>query len=384
MTTSRKLRVLEMIDKPFLGGGQVHVLALAGALDKDIFDVSVAAGPGGPFEAESIRAGLPFISVTMGKRFNPKTARGIAAVLRDRRIDILHTHGGIAGVFGRWAAARAATPVVVHTIHGIHYLHYRNPLLRAVFIRQERFFARRSDAIILVSEADAAAARRHRLVPGDKLRVIRNGIAPFNPPEEDADSATPSEMRKAVGSAGPVVASVARLHRQKGIVHLLRAAPAVLSRFPEAKLAVAGGGPLERDLRREADGLGLGGRFLLLGERADAADLTALADVFVLPSLWEGLPLVLLEAAAAGKPIVASDIGGVQEVVRDGETAVLVPPGDSRRLAGAILRLLEDRDFARRLGERARAEIPPRFTLSGMTGAVQSLYLELSARKGVS
>jgi glycosyltransferase involved in cell wall biosynthesis len=382
--TPRKLRVLEMIDKPFLGGGQVHVLALSGALDKALFDVLVAAGPGGPFEAEAIWAGHPFVPVTMGKHFSPKTVRAIAAVLRDRRIDILHTHGGIAGVYGRWAAAKAGTPIVVHTIHGIHYLHYRNPLLRAAFVRQERYFARRSDAVILVSEADEVTARKHRLIPADKLRVIRNGIAPLTPPKADANPGTASEMRKLVGSSGPVVASVARLHRQKGIVHFLRAAPAVLARFPKAKLAVAGGGPLESDLRRETDRLGLGGRLLLLGERADAADLTALADVFVLPSLWEGLPLVLLEAAAAGKPIVASDIDGVREVVRDGETAVLVPPGDPDRLAGAILRLLEDRDLARRLGQRARDEIPPRFTLSGMAGAVQSLYLELSARKGVS
>ena len=162
-------------------------------------------------------------------------------------------------------------------------------------------------------------------------------------------------MRTLVGPSGPVIGAVARLHRQKGIIYLLRAAPAVLARFPEAKFAVAGGGPLERDLRLEIERLGLSGRFLLLGERADAADLTALADVFVLPSLWEGLPLVLLEAAALGKPIAATDIDGVREVVRDGETALLVPAGDPARLADAVIRLIADRPSPRDWGRAARA-----------------------------
>ena len=109
-----------------------------------------------------------------------------------------------------------------------------------------------------------------------------------------------------------------------------------------------------------------------------------MADVFVLPSLWEGLPLVLLEAAALGKPIVATDIDGVREVVRDGETALLVPPGDPGRLAEAVIRLLEDPELAAELGGRARAEVPGRFTLSGMIEAVERLYLDLAARKGVS
>ncbi len=116
----------------------------------------------------------------------------------------------------------------------------------------------------------------------------------------------------------------------------------------------------------------------------DAAELLGLADVFVLPSLWEGLPLALLEAAALGKPIVATDIEGIREVVRDGETALLVPPGDPRALAAAVVRLLEDRDLAAKLGGRARADIPGRFTLAGMIDAIERLYLDLASLKGVT
>lgn len=382
---TRKLRVLEMIDKSFLGGGQAHVLAVAGALDPGLFDVAVAAGAGGPFEAEAIWSGHPFVPVTIRKSLSPKTARTIATILRDRKIDILHTHGGVAGLYGRWAARLAGVPVVVHTLHGIHYLHYRNPLLREAFVFQERHFARSTDAVIAVSEADAAAIRKHRLVPGEKIRVIRNGIAP--PPEEKTASDLPGgtpELLKILRPDGPLVVTVARLHRQKGIIHLIKAAPAIFARVPNAKIAVAGGGPLSRRLRREIEKRGLAGRFLLLGERAHAAELTAMADVFVLPSLWEGLPLALLEAASLGKPIVASDIAGVREVVRDAETALLVPPGEPGRLAEAVIRLLEDQDLAAELGGRASSEIPGRFTLSGMIQAIERLYLDLAERKGVS
>jgi glycosyltransferase involved in cell wall biosynthesis len=379
--SARRVRVLEMIDRPFLGGGQVHVLTVAAGLNKDFFDVSISAGPGGPLATDAGRAGFPFVPAAMTKKLSRGTARAIAESLRERRIDILHTHGGVAGFFGRWAAGLARTPVVVHTLHGIHYLHYRNPFLREAFILQERLLARRTDAVIFVSEADAARGRKHRLVPEEKIRVIRNGIDRPNPGRA-GDPA--GELRSLIAPDGPLIGAVARLHRQKGIAHLLRAAPFVLARFPKAKIAVAGGGPLEAGLRREVERAGLGGRFLLLGERADAADLLALADVFVLPSLWEGLPLALLEAAALGKPIAATDIDGVREVVRDGETALLAPPADPGRLAAAVIRLLDDPGFAAAMGDRARAEISVRFTLSGMIGAIERLYLELATRKGVS
>ena len=382
--SARRLRVLEMIDKPFLGGGQVHVLTLAGSLRKDAFDVSVAAGAGGPLETEAVRAGLGFVPVEMSKSLSPRPVRDVAAVLRELNVDMLHTHGGVAGLFGRRAARRAGTPVIVHTLHGIHYLHYRNPVVRAVFVFLERRLAARTDAVIVVSDADAAAAKRRGLAPADKVRVIRNGIAALPAEKSAAERAAASALRKAVSPDGPLVATVARLHRQKGIVHLLRAAPAILARVPAATIAVAGGGPLEDALRREAKRLGVDRRFLLLGERADAADLAALADVFVLPSLWEGLPLALLEAAALGRAIVASDIDGVREVVRDGETAILVPPGRPGALAEAVVRLLDDRELAARLGSRARSEVPGRFTLSAMIDAVERLYLELAASKGVS
>ncbi len=377
---TRRLRVLEMIDKPFLGGGQMHLLALAGGLDKARFDVAVASMPGGPLEAEVGKAGLPFLPVPLRKRLSGDIIREISRVLRANEIDILHTHGGVAGLFGRRAARRAGTPVVVHTLHGIHYLHYRNPVLKYLLVLDERRLARRTDAVIFVSEADFDRGERWRLVPRSRMRLIRNGVAP-DPGDDPESRRRRDELRAALKLAPPVVGAVSRLHRQKGIIHLLRAAPDILKRRPETRIVVVGGGPLERDVRRFAARAGLDRHVLILGERPDARDLLSLFDVFVLPSLWEGLPLVLIEAASLGKPIVASAIDGVCEVLRDGETGLLVPPANPPELAGAVVRLLEDRDLAARLGAAARLEIPPRFTLERMIGETRNLYLELASAK---
>jgi glycosyltransferase involved in cell wall biosynthesis len=181
----------------------------------------------------------------------------------------------------------------------------------------------------------------------------------------------------------PVVGTVARLHRQKGIIYLLRAAPRILAAFPDARIAVVGEGPRGESLRREARRRGLESRFLFLGERQDAASILSLFDIFVLPSLWEGLPFVLVEASTLAKPIVATAVDGTPEVIADGKTGLLVPPGDPGALAEAVIRLLKDREEARRLGETARALVPPRFPLRRMVEQTQSLYLELAGQKRI-
>jgi glycosyltransferase involved in cell wall biosynthesis len=368
---------MEMIDRPSLGGGQTALLLLAGNLDRSRFEVIISASGSGPLAEEAGRLGIPYSQVPLVKRPGFSSVRRTAEVLRANRIDLLHTHGGIAGLYGRSAARRAGTPAVVHTIHGIHYLHYRNPLLRRLYVLLERRCSRLTDRLVLVCQSDLRQARKHRLAPGEKMSVILNG-ADVRPDTLTKDSV---RLRDELGwTPGlTVVGTVSRLHRQKGVVNFLRAAPAVLAAFPGLRLAVVGDGPEGERLRREARRLDLEGRFLFLGERKDAASILALFDVFVLPSLWEGLPFVIVEAAALGKPIVASAVDGVPEMLEDGKTGLLVPPGDPPALAEAVIRLLRDSGEARRLGETARALVPPRFPLSRMIDQTERLYLDVLA-----
>lgn len=379
----RKIKVLEMIDKPFLGGGQVHLLSLARSLDQDRFEVFVSAKGGGPLEDEVKRAGLRFLPIPLSKKMSRKNVGDIRLVLQQNEIDILHTHGGVAGFFGRRAATKAGTPVIVHTLHGIHYLHYRNPLLKFLYILQERHFSRRTDAVIFVSDADIEMGKKHRLAPEGKRRLIKNGVDIRSLIHSEELGQKKEDLRVKFELSPPVIGTVARLHRQKGILYLLQAAKEIHGRHPEATIVVVGGGPLEESLRRQAAKLELGRNFLMLGERTDAREILSLFDIFVLPSLWEGLPLVLIEAAALGKPMIATDIDGVREVIRNGENGILVPPRDPAKLAESVIRLIEDPSLASKLGVNAEKEIPHLFPLSRMVEKTQQLYLELTKKTRV-
>jgi glycosyltransferase involved in cell wall biosynthesis len=375
----KTIKVLEMIDRPFLGGGQMILLSIARGLDRKLFATAACSAGRGPLVDELAKAAIPHFEVPIGRFSGLKTVRAAAELLRHLAIDVLHTHGGVAGLYGRRAARRAGTPVVVHTVHGIHYLHYRNPLFKRALIGLERGLGRTTDAVVFVSEADLRRARSLRLAPEDRLRLIRNGVDTLSAPASWRLEA----LRKELGIEPDeiVVGAVSRLHRQKGIAFLIEAAGRVLERFPRARFLVAGGGRREAYLKALVRERGVGRAFRLLGERSDANELLALFDVFVLPSLWEGLPLVVIEAAGLAKPMVVTDIDGVREVVRDGETGLVVPPGDAAALAAAVLRLLEDRGLGRMLGENARAKIPRAYSRSRMIEETQNLYLELFTKK---
>ncbi len=374
-----KIRIIEMIDRPSLGGGQRALLLLASHLDRQRFEVLTSSAGEGPLEEEARRLGLAHLRVPLGKKFNPGAVKEIAGLLQEHRVSILHTHGGIAGLFGRLAARRAQTSVVVHTLHGIHYLHYRNPLLRKLYVRLERKLSRFTDGLVLVSQADFQKAKKHRLADEDKMFVVLNGIDPQPGLSEE-------EIRRKRLALGwppgePVVGTVARLHRQKGIPTLLKAAPRLFAAAPGVRVAVVGEGPLGPSLRKKVRRRGLEEKFIFLGERKDAFELLSLFDVFVLPSLWEGLPFVLIEAASLQKPIVATAVDGTTEVVENGKTGLLIPAENPQALADAVIDLLQDRKKASRLADNAKSIIPSRFPLRRMVEQTQSLYLNLWRRK---
>lgn len=373
----RAIRVLEMIDRAFLGGGQVTVLTLARNLDKERFEVLVATEAEGPLVDELKKAGIHHLPVDVRKKTGIFAVKGLVDLLRENAIDIVHTHGGVAGLFGRLAARRAGVPAIVHTIHGIHFLHYRNPLIKSATMVIERRLSRITNAVVFVSEADMERGLELGLVLPGRARLIRNGVPPpALKPSYDAAS----KRVELGGGEGPLIVAVSRLHRQKGLTFLLRALPAVVKARPDVMVVLVGGGETELRLKSEAKALGLEAHVIFPGERGDVVEILAAADVFVLPSLWEGLPYAVVEAAAAGRPIVASDIDGVRELVRGGETGVLVPPGHPEKLADAIIGLIENPARARALGDRARREIPPLYSVDRMIRETEALYFELFQR----
>ena len=239
----------------------------------------------------------------------------------------------------------------------------------------ERWFSRFTDALIYVSEADRRKGVKWRLASERRSNLIINGIA--FPGSADKTKRTDAKRELGLAAGQPVIGTIARMHRQKGLIYLMRAAGRIRQRHPEARIVVVGGGPQKQKLVDAAEQYAGPGACLFLGERSDAREILSLFDVFVLPSLWEGLPLALIEASYLAKPIVASDIDGVREMIRNGETGLLVPRADPQKLAEAVSRLLEDRDLASRLALQAQTDIPPRFTLERMVRETERLYSRL-------
>jgi glycosyltransferase involved in cell wall biosynthesis len=234
--------------------------------------------------------------------------------------------------------------------------------------------ARCIDRYIAVSQHVAERLRERLGLPAARIRVIPNAVPVGRPARRDV------RLRASVaGDPGrPLVLTVARLHAQKGLPYLLRAASAI----PDAVFAIAGEGEEREALESLARSLGIAERVRFLGHRRDVAALLAACDVFVLPSLYEGLPLSVLEAMAAGAPVVATDIGGTNEALTNDDTGVLVPPADAAALARAIQALLADRERARRLAAAARQYVRRHHSAAAMADDVGRVYEELLATGG--
>jgi glycosyltransferase involved in cell wall biosynthesis len=241
----------------------------------------------------------------------------------------------------------------------------------------EKRFSRFTDGVICVSNFVDAQCRRHRLVPDHKRHIIKNGI--------DFDVEAPKlreDSRKAaagigIGSDGLWIGTVARLDPVKGLDVLLASVPPVMRRVPEARFVVVGGGPELGRLQGLAARLGVSGSVHFVGERADALAWMDLFDIFVLPSRQEALPYTILEAAALRKPVAATAVGGIPELLAHEQTGLLAEPGRSEPLAEALIRLAEDADLRRRLGGSLRDSLEEEYSLSRMLTQTRDLYLRL-------
>jgi glycosyltransferase involved in cell wall biosynthesis len=275
-----------------------------------------------------------------------------------------HLNWQLSCKFGIAAAALRRTPAVLATVHL-----FVDALMNRNVRTQMRVVAQAVDRFLPVSrhvEGELVSEG----IPAGKLGLIRNGIDPqqFQVPRDP-------DLRTALAgdSPAPVVLTAARLAPQKALDVLLGAAALV----PEAVFLLAGEGPERPALEARAAELGISSRVRFLGARRDIAELLAISDLFVLPSLVEGLPISILEAMAGAKPVVATRIGGTDEVVVEGETGLMVPVGDTEALAAAIRRILGDPDLAWRLGQSGRTRVQREFSLAGMIAAVDATYEEM-------
>jgi glycosyltransferase involved in cell wall biosynthesis len=353
-----------------VGGAQAYVASLLPALVRR-FDVTVAAHGDGPLREAAERSGVRFLPLCHVRRaVHPlRDAAGLLELmrlLRRERPDILHASSSKAGVLGRLAAALTGVPIRVFTVHGWAFGAHTGAA--ALLYRwADRLMKPLTTVTICVAEHERDAGLAARTCSPADTVVIPNAIdVPVAPPARN-------------GTRRPRLVAVGRLKAPKDFLTLVRAVAELPARACE--LVVVGDGPDREELEAEIRDLGLDGDVRLLGERSDVAELLAGADAFVLSSVSEGMPISVLEAMAAGLPVVATQVGGVPELVADGETGFLVPPGEPQALADALRRLLADQDLRQRLGDAGLERVRRSFDLGEFRRAHVALYSRELAKR---
>ena len=368
--------VLHVCDKFGVKGSSIHGVSRLFAwwfprYDKARFDVGlVGLKSSEPASEELTLQGVQVHHLDRG-RFDPRILTDLVAAARAHRARILHVHGYAAADFGRLAARMVGARLILHE-------HFADPRMPADQAWADRLLAPLTDRAIAVSGSTRDFLVRERFVPESRVRLIWNGapLDEFAPVGKDRALRVRRELQ--IPDDAPVVGAIGRLNTQKGHAYLLEAAPAILETEPRAFFLIAGDGDLMEPLRQQARALGLAERVRFAGHRSDVPDLLGAIDVLAIPSLYEGTPLALFEAMAAGKAIVSSAVDGCAEVLEQGRTALLVPPRDAAALAVAISSLLRDAEQRRALSGAARAASRS-YDIAACVARMQDLYDEVLA-----
>ena len=365
------LKVLHIIGGGEFGGAERHILNLARTVDPRAVEITVCCLFSAPFAGIATGAGIRAFAVPMRHRFDFGVVKKLAEKIREGGFGLIHTHGVRANLLGRLAARQVGQKKVITTVHSLlerDYPGFFSSLANGLVERSTRSL---TDHFITVSQGlkDKLVAGD---VPADKITVIYNGIVPeeFSPPVE------PGAALQEMGFAPhtPVVGIVARLHEVKGHRYFLEAAREVLTARPDTRFVVVGDGPCRSALQEMACRLEIAGQVTFTGFVKDVRPLMSGLTLLVVSSLWEGFGLTAVEAMALGVPVVATEVGGLPEVVLHGETGMLVPPANTPALAKGILWMLDHPEATMEMAEKGRKSVLERFSAPVMARRTEELY----------
>ncbi|HEY6902635.1 MAG TPA: glycosyltransferase family 4 protein [Puia sp.] len=369
---NRKIRVLECIRQGQIGGGESHLLSLVENLDRSRFEPVVLSFTDGPM-VERLRAmGVTTHVLYTERPFDVTKWSKVKDLMKKEAVDLVHAHGTRASSNTLWAARNLHIPLV-YTVHGWSFHNDQHPLVRRLRIMGERWITSRSSVNISVSASNRQSGIE--VIPGLRAEVVNNGIdqQKFSPVK------TFKDVRQELGIATDaiLVLFIARFTSHKQPLTLIKAFKEASAQDSRLRLLMVGDGDEKAAGLQLAKELGLEEKVIFQSFRQDVPDVLAAADIFVLPSLWEGLPIGLLEAMAMGKAVVATRVDGTREVVQDGTNGVMVEPGDIKALSAAIVTLTEDVVLRDRLSRNAIRTIREQFNATSMTKRIEQIYDEL-------
>lgn len=377
-----RIKVLQVITLSELGGAQKVVHHIAAGLDPQQFDVTVACAPGGELInwLRNLTNGVKLVEISGLRRdISPvndiKTLYKLYLLMKKNNFDIVHCHSSKAGILGRLAAWLAGVPKILFTAHGWGINEYQSRVVRYFYTWIERLAGAVSSKVVCVSKSDLAKARSLKLVNNNKLCVIYNGL----PEIKIREGSLRRELN--LTEKDIIIGTVARLAPQKHPLFLLETAKRMINCDNKGTckgrlyFVIIGDGPLRSECKRYISMNDLKGHVFLLGTREEAAVLVQDFDIFVLFSRWEGLPLTIIEAMMAGRPVVANAVGGVGELVVHQETGMLINKLDASEAEKALLNLISNPERRLSIGYSGRQRALNLFNIDQMVEEYKKLYL---------
>jgi glycosyltransferase involved in cell wall biosynthesis len=373
-----KHRVIQVVEDLPVGGLETTIKHITNYIDPLKFEVRVCCLEEGGTIADEIKDRGHIVDILgLNNYYNPMQILALTRYFKIHRPDIVHTHGYFASTFGRLAAYLAKVPVIIRQIQNKEiYLRIHHKLFEFILTRL-------TEGIIAVSKDSALYQINRCHVPPQKIVIVPNGVDTVS--LDNAPSPEPFLKQFGIDNCEALIGCIGRLVPIKGHIYMIRSMPDVLKRYPQARLLIIGDGPEKQNLFQEAIKLSISEKVIFTGMRRDIESILKSLRVFVQPSTTiEGLPLSITEAMYAGVPVVASEVGGVSEIVRDEETGLLVTPKNPKQLSMAILRLLDNPKLTKKLLTNSFDLCKKQFSIEIIVKKIEIIYEALLSTKSKS
>jgi glycosyltransferase involved in cell wall biosynthesis len=393
----KKTRVIHIITRLDKGGSAETTLQVASLLNREKYDIFLVHGLSlesnmGVMEQEALIRDLsqaekkgvrvfaiPSLVRRLSLRNDLLAFVSIYRLIKRIKPHTVHTHTSKAGVLGRFAAYLAGVPIIIHTPHGHVFHSYYGYIVTKMIVFVERIMSLMTDKITALTDKERDEHLERGIASIEKYVIVHSGVMLQHIMNKDIDVET-GKKKLGIPQNSNVIGTVGRLVPVKGHKYLVSAAKRVTKEFENTVFVFVGDGYLESILERQAESLGIRKNTIFAGWRSDVIDVLSLFDIFVLPSLNEGMGKVLIEGMALGKPIVASSVGGIIDLVKNDDNGILVPPRDSDALGDAILKLIRNRNMAQELGRNGKAKVYPEYDTTVMIRQIEGLYENLLNR----
>ena len=382
------VRILHIHTLPVISGSGINTFLTMRGMKGNRYESVLACAPGGTLIDLVQRHGMEVMTFpSLVQPLHPlkdfKAILDLTGHLMTKRYQVVHTHNSKAGFIGRLAAKLARVPVIVHTVHGFAFHRQEPPWRRTLFRNLERLASQWCDQMIFISQPLVDWAVNEGIGCSGKMTRIYSGIEMdrFHPVSVQEKN----RLRAGWGlhEDDAVIGMVSKLWEGKGHAFLLRAFKEIKEEKPQARLVIVGEGYLMESLKTLVSRMGLSEAVIFTGFLEDVPQIIATFDVAVLPSYFEGMGRVLLEAMAMEKPVVGTRVGGIPDLIEEGLNGYLVSPGNEKELASAVVKILNDRDLALKMGQTGRKKMTDRFSAESMVRSIEEVYSELLKRKGV-